>query len=91
MLLPLHSPSWRRCIAIPTRAANLRATPLCAAATLAFLLSFHGPAAADPARMWIVGATVISPEQQDIGRGLNVLIEGNRIAAVSDALPGDAA
>jgi Amidohydrolase family len=90
MLLPMHSPFWRRCLAISTRGANLRATPLCAAATLAFLLSFHRPAAADPARMWIVGATVISPEQQDIGRRLNVLIEGDRIAAVIDALPGDA-
>jgi dihydroorotase-like cyclic amidohydrolase len=40
--------------------------------------------------MWIVGATVISPEHQDIGRPLNVLVEGNRIAAVIDTLPGDA-
>ena len=39
--------------------------------------------------MWIVGATVISPEQQDIGRRLNVLIERDRIAAVIDALPGN--
>ena len=70
--------------------ANLRATPLCAA-PLAFLLSLHGPAAADPPRIWIVGATVISPERQDTGRVLNVLIEGDRIAAVTDALPGDAA
>jgi imidazolonepropionase-like amidohydrolase len=41
--------------------------------------------------MWIVGATVISPERQDAGRVLNVLVEGERIAAVTDALPGDAA
>ena len=70
--------------------ANLRATPLCAA-PLAFLLSLHGPSAVDPPRIWIVGATVISPERQDTGRVLNVLIEGDRIAAVTDALPGDAA
>ena len=68
-----------------------RAMPLWAAATLAFLLSLRGADAADPARMWIVGATVISPEQQDAGRVLNVLVEGNRIAAVTDALPRDAA
>jgi hypothetical protein len=73
------------------RGANLWATPLRATATLAFLLFLHGPAAADPARMWIVGATVISPEGQDAGRVLNVLVEGDRIAAVADTLPGDAA
>jgi imidazolonepropionase-like amidohydrolase len=84
-------PFRRRCIAVLTRAAHLRATPLCAAATLAFLLSLHGPAAADPARMWIVGATVISPERRDAGDVLNVLVEGDQIAAVTDALPGDAA
>jgi len=39
--------------------------------------------------MWIVGATVISPERQDAGRVLNVLVEGDRIAAVTDALPRD--
>jgi imidazolonepropionase-like amidohydrolase len=91
MLQPIHSPFWRRCIAIPTPGANLRAAPHCAAVTLVFLLSFYGPVAADPARTWIVGATVISPEQQDIGHRLNVLVEGDRIAAVTDALPGDAA
>jgi imidazolonepropionase-like amidohydrolase len=69
----------------------LRATPLWAAATFAFLLSLDGADAADPARMWIVGATVISPERQDAGRVRNVLIEGDRIAAVTDALPTDAA
>jgi hypothetical protein len=80
-----------RATSISTRVSlALRATPLCAA-TLAFLLSLHGPAAADPPHIWIVGATVISPERQDSGHVLNVLIEGDRIAAVTDALPGDAA
>jgi len=73
------------------RSDYLRATPLWAAATFAFLLSLRGADAADPARMWIVGATVISPERHDAGRVLNVLVEGDRIAAVTDALPRDAA
>ena len=49
-----------------------------------------GIAATTPARTWIVGATVISPERQDAGRVLNVLIEGDRIAAVTATLPADA-
>jgi imidazolonepropionase-like amidohydrolase len=88
---PLHSRFWHRRIAAPMRAVCLSATLLCAAATLALLLSLHSAAAVDPARTWIVGATVISPERQDAGRVLNVLVEGDRIAAVTDALPGDAA
>jgi imidazolonepropionase-like amidohydrolase len=54
------------------------------------LTTFEVVAAAQP-RTWIVGATVISPERADNGRKLNVLIEGDRIAAVSEALPSDAA
>src|SRR5258708_3889416 len=78
-------------LAAATRSVHLRAMPLCAAAMLAFLLSLRGADAADPARTWIVGATVISPERQDAGRVLHVLVEGDRIAAVTDALPRDAA
>src|SRR5262249_43485524 len=47
-------------------------------------------AAAAAARTWIVGATVISPEREDAGQVLHVLIEGDRIAAVSATLPADA-
>ena len=47
-------------------------------------------AAAAGARTWIVGATVISPERDDAGQVLHVLIEGDRIAAVSATLPPDA-
>jgi imidazolonepropionase-like amidohydrolase len=49
-----------------------------------------GIASAAPARTWIVGATVISPEREDGGRVLHVLIEGDRIAAVTATLPADA-
>jgi imidazolonepropionase-like amidohydrolase len=73
------------------RTGYLRAAPLCVAATLALLLSLRGATAADPARTWIVGATVISPERPDAGRVRNVLVEGDRIAAVTDALPTDPA
>jgi imidazolonepropionase-like amidohydrolase len=86
----LRAPCWRRRIVATTRAC-LRATRLCAAATLAVLLYLRAAAAADPARLWIVGATVISPERQDAGRVRNVLVEGDRIAALTDALPSDAA
>jgi imidazolonepropionase-like amidohydrolase len=48
-------------------------------------------AAADPARTWIVGATVISPERPDVGQVLQVLIEGDRISAVTPTLPADIA
>jgi imidazolonepropionase-like amidohydrolase len=44
-------------------------------------------ASADEGRLWIVGATVVSPERADQGRKLDVLIEGDRIAAVADPLP----
>jgi hypothetical protein len=40
---------------------------------------------------WIAGATVLSPEQKDSGRQLNVLVDGERIAAVTAELPADAA
>jgi imidazolonepropionase-like amidohydrolase len=48
-------------------------------------------ASADPAKMWIVGATVISPERPDSGQVLQVLIDGDRIAAVAPAMPADIA
>jgi imidazolonepropionase-like amidohydrolase len=54
-------------------------------------LWLHGAAVAAEPRTWIVGATVISPERADDGRKLNVLIEGERIAAVAEALPPGAA
>jgi imidazolonepropionase-like amidohydrolase len=60
--------------------------------TLALLAGLAAPAAAaPPARTWIVGATVISPERGDDGRVQQVLIEGDRIAAIADTLPPDAA
>jgi imidazolonepropionase-like amidohydrolase len=55
------------------------------------LPALHDAAAAGDPRTWIVGATVISPERADDGRKLNVLIEGDRIGAVTEALPPGAA
>jgi imidazolonepropionase-like amidohydrolase len=59
------------------------------------LLAFVGlrPASAPAAssRTWIVGATVISAERPDAGQVRHVLIEGDRIAAVTATLPADAA
>jgi hypothetical protein len=46
-------------------------------------------ASADPAKTWIVGATVISPERPDSGQVLQVLIDGDRIAAVTPTVPAD--
>jgi imidazolonepropionase-like amidohydrolase len=48
-------------------------------------------ACADPAKTWIVGATVISPERPDSGQVLQVLIDGERIAAVTPTMPADIA
>lgn len=62
-----------------------------AALAAAALLAPRSNAAAAEPRTWIVGATVISPERADDGRKLNVLIEGERIAAVAEALPPGAA
>ncbi len=99
---PLRWPAFRPCL--PPRAANglLHARRWLGAAwrirLLASLLaaaSLTGPGrpaqAAEPARTWIVGATVLSPERGDEGQRLNVLIEGERIAAVTATLPADAA
>lgn len=47
--------------------------------------------ATPPARTWIVGATVLSPERGDDGQPLQVLIEGERIAALTATLPANAA
>jgi imidazolonepropionase-like amidohydrolase len=63
----------------------------CAAALALAQLLAHGTAMAAEPRTWIVGATVISAERADDGRKLNVLIEGDRIAAVVDELPPKAA
>ena len=57
----------------------------------ALMLTTHGVTATAQPRTWIVGATIISPERADNGRKMNVLIEGDRIAAVSEALPRAAA
>jgi len=46
-------------------------------------------AVADPAKTWIVGATVISPERPDSGQVLQILIDGDRIAAVTPTVPAD--
>lgn len=62
-----------------------------AAIGAALLLPLHGTVAAAEPRTWIVGATVISPERSDDGRKLNVLIEGDRIAAIVEVLPPGAA
>lgn len=58
------------------------------------VLALHGTvscevSAAEP-RTWIVGATVLSAQHRDQGRKLNVLIEGERIAAVVESLPASA-
>ena len=45
---------------------------------------------AAPARTWIVGATVLSPERQDAGQVLHVRLDGDRIAAVTATLPAEA-
>ncbi|HEY8356776.1 MAG TPA: amidohydrolase family protein [Ramlibacter sp.] len=42
-------------------------------------------AAANEARLWIVGATVISPERADNGQPMDVLVEGERIRSVTAA------
>lgn len=69
-----------------------RARAHCVAALAAAAsLALHGTAVAGEPRTWIVGATVISPERADDGRKLNVLIEGDRIAAIAEALPPGAA
>lgn len=70
-----------------------RRSTACLTAFLA-LVAAHGTCcgsatAAEP-RTWIVGATVLSPERRDEGRRLNVLIEGERIAALAEALPAGA-
>jgi len=59
-------------------------------AVLALVGALLCSTAAAPARTWIVGATVISPERQDSGQVLQVLIEGDRIATVTATLPADA-
>ena len=59
-------------------------------ALLTLVAVLPGIAFAAPAHTWIVGATVISPERGDAGQRLHVLIEGDRIAAVTAMLPADA-
>jgi imidazolonepropionase-like amidohydrolase len=77
--------SWRR-----RRRLCLRYAVLSVVVAAAWLLGQGGALFAAP-RTWIAGATVLSAEQQDAGRKLNVLVEGERIAAVTAELPADAA
>lgn len=42
---------------------------------------------AQEARLWITGATVISPDRPDDGQKLDVLVQDDRIASVVPALP----
>lgn len=74
----------RRCHALPRPARVARWL-------LAGLMAVSAAQAAEPVRTWIVGATVLSPERGDAGQVLNVLIDGERIAAVTATLPADAA
>src|SRR5690349_19218533 len=57
------------------------------AATIALLMAPIpvDVAAAGDERTWIIGATVISPERADNGQKLNVLVEGDHIAAIVKA------
>jgi imidazolonepropionase-like amidohydrolase len=72
------------------RTRSLRFAFLSLAAAAAWLLAQGDPLFAAP-RTWIAGATVLSPEQKDSGRKLNVLVDGERIAAVATELPAEAA
>ena len=74
----------------PRRTRSLRFSCLSLAAAAAWLLAHGDPLFAAP-RTWIAGATVLSPEQKDSGRKLNVLVDGERIAAVATELPAEAA
>src|SRR5207245_7733155 len=59
-------------------------------AMLALVGVLAGSSAAAPARTWIVGATVLSPERQDTGQVLHVRLDDDRIAAVTATLPAEA-
>jgi imidazolonepropionase-like amidohydrolase len=76
---------------IEARRRFRRTAALVSGAALALLLVGGLPGMVSAAaRTWIVGATVISAERPDAGQVLNVLIEGDRIAAVTATLPADA-
>ena len=66
------------------------AGPVVVIALLVAMLAMAADAAAADARTWIVGATVISAERADDGSRLDVLIEGDRIAAVTRQMAPDA-
>jgi len=72
------------------RTRSLRFSVLSLAAAAAWLLA-QGDALFAAPRTWIAGATVLSPEQKDSGRKLNVLVDGERIVAVATELPAEAA
>ncbi len=80
----------RVCARALVRAARRR-TRAPGVALLAAALAWSGAAAAGEPRTWIVGATLISPERADEGRQRQVLIVGDRIAAIVDELPASAA
>jgi imidazolonepropionase-like amidohydrolase len=67
--------------------------PLSAIGAVFLGILFLSPAiaSADAAKTWIVGATVISPERPDAGQVLHVLIDGDRIVAVTPTVPADIA
>ena len=68
-----------------------RALSAIGAVLLGMLFLSPAIAPADAAKAWIVGATVISPERPDSGQVLHVLIDGDRIVAVTPSVPADSA
>jgi hypothetical protein len=82
--------SERASIEVRERRRPHRTAALAWCALLTLAAALPGIAFAAPARTWIVGATVISPERHDAGQRLHVLIQGDRITAVTATLPADA-
>src|SRR5258707_8504704 len=68
--------SWRLHCGLRLRYAVL------SVAVAAWVLA-QGDALSAAPLTWIAGATVLSPEQKDSGRQLNVLVDGERIAVVT--------
>jgi hypothetical protein len=86
-----HSlPTVRHIISADVRALG-RALCVIGTLLLDMLLLSTAIVSADSAKTWIVGATVISPERPDSGHVLHVLIDGDRIAAVTPTVPADLA
>ncbi len=74
----------------PASRGTVRGWLLAWCAMLALVGVLPGMTAAAPARTWIVGATVLSPERHDTGQVLYVRLDGDRITAVTAILPADA-